>query len=72
MTTDHPIVLTPGQYQTKIAYRIDPILAECVVIEQPHWQSRTNGEQDGSGVWKSQNPNLITQVPKLRPLSRRR
>lgn len=54
------VQLTPAQYQTKVAYRIDPLMAASVEIVQPHWQSRGDGEiVDASGFWKDYSPDLV-------------
>lgn len=45
-----PVELTPGQYKTKTAYHIDPLMAAVVVVVQPTWRSRINGEMDTADV----------------------
>lgn len=52
--------LTPGQYKSRSAYRIDPLLAAHVEIVQPDWQSRSDDEiADASGFWKDYEPGLL-------------
>lgn len=48
---DQPTILTPAHYARKTAYRIDPLLAASLKVENPH-NPRCEEERDGSELWK--------------------
>lgn len=48
---DQPTILSPAHYARKTAYKIDPLLAATIKVEQPH-NPRGEEERYGDDLWK--------------------
>jgi hypothetical protein len=64
-----PITVTPGQWAKRVAYRIDPLMGNRVVVVQPAYPCRIDGELDAADLWKSR-PRLTDSRLSARPHGR--